>query len=273
MSEIEDAESDFRRRMSYGDYLRLPELLGAQSPLTDAHDELLFIIQHQTSELWMKLAIREISAACAMIRGDSVQPAFKLLARVARIFEQLNNAWDVLRTMTPSDYSEFRDRLGQSSGFQSWQYRAIEFLAGNRNLAMLRPHEQHPEIIAELNAILAEPSLYQEAILLLRRRGLDVGDAAPRAETAEPHVECELLTSAWAEVYRDPAHHWDLYELAEKLIDFEDYLRRWRFNHVTTVERIIGLKRGTGGTSGVAYLKRMLEIELFPELWRVRTLM
>jgi len=273
MSDVEGAEGDFRGRMSYGDYLRLPELLGAQSPLTDAHDEPLFIIQHQTSELWMKLAIREIRAARVLIRADDVQPAFKLLARVARIFEQLNNAWDVLRTMTPSDYSEFRDRLGQSSGFQSWQYRAIEFLAGNRNLAMLRPHEHHPEIVAELNAILAEPSLYQEAILLLLRRGLDVGDAALRAEAAEPHVECEALTEAWALVYRDPAHHWDLYELAEKLIDFEDYFRRWRFNHVTTVERIIGLKRGTGGTSGVAYLKRMLDIELFPELWRVRTRM
>ena len=181
MSEIEDAESDFRSRMSYGDYLRLPELLGAQSPLTDAHDELLFIIQHQTSELWMKLAIREIRAACVLLRADDVQPVFKLLARVARIFEQLNSAWDVLRTMTPSDYSEFRDRLGQSSGFQSWQYRAIEFLAGNRNLAMLRPHDHHPEIIAELTAIIAEPSLYQEAILLLSRRGLDVGEAAPQS--------------------------------------------------------------------------------------------
>ena len=179
-----------------------------------------------------------------------------------------HSAWDVLRTMTPSDYSEFRDRLGQSSGFQSWQYRAIEFLAGNRNLAMLRPHDHRPEIVADLTAILAEPSLYQEAILLLSRRGLDVGEAAQRAVAAEPHVECEALIGAWAEVYRDPAHYWDLYELAEKLIDFEDYLRRWRFNHVTTVERIIGLKRGTGGTSGVGYLKRMLEIELFPELWR-----
>src|SRR5208337_2461675 len=273
MSDIEGADGDFRARMSYGDYLRLPELLGAQAPLTDAHDELLFIIQHQTSELWMKLAIREIRAAGALIRADAVQPAFKLLARVARIFEQLNKAWDVLRTMTPSDYSEFRERLGQSSGFQSWQYRAIEFLAGNRNLAMLKPHEHRPEIVAELKSILAEPSLYQEAILLLGRRGFDVGDAAPRAEAAEPHVECEALTKAWAVVYRDPAHHWDLYELAEKLIDFEDYFRRWRFNHVTTVERVIGLKRGTGGTSGVAYLKRMLEIELFPELWRVRTRM
>ena len=207
MSEIEDAESDFHSRLSYGDYLRLSELLGAQSPLTDAHDELLFIIQHQTSELWLKLAIREIRAACTLIRADGVQPAFKLLARVARIFEQLNSAWDVLRTMTPSDYSQFRDRLGQSSGFQSWQYRAIEFLAGNRNLAMLRPHDHRPEIVADLTAILSEPSLYQEAILLLSRRGLDVGEAAQRAAAAEPHVECEALISAWAEVYRDPAHY------------------------------------------------------------------
>ena len=273
MSDVEGAEGDFHARMSYGDYLRLPELLGAQSPLTGAHDEVLFIIQHQTSELWMKLAIREIRAASALIRADDVQPAFKLLARVARIFEQLNSAWDVLRTMTPSDYSEFRDRLGQSSGFQSWQYRAIEFLAGNRNPAMLAPHAHRPEIVAELDAILAEPSLYQEAVLLLMRRGFEVGDAAARAKVAAPHVECEALTAAWEAVYRDPAHHWDLYELAEKLIDFEDYFRRWRFNHVTTVERVIGLKRGTGGTSGVAYLRQRLEVELFPELWRVRTRM
>src|SRR5580698_7095306 len=182
MSEIEDAESDFHSRMSYGDYLRLSELLGAQSPLTDAHDELLFIIQHQTSELWMKLAIREIRAACTLIRADGVQPAFKLLARVARIFEQLNSAWDVLRTMTPSDYSEFRDSLGQSSGFQSWQYRAIEFLAGNRNVAMLKPHEHDPEITAELKSILARPSLYQEALALLGRSGFDVAAAVDPAD-------------------------------------------------------------------------------------------
>ena len=248
-------------------------MLGAQTPLTDAHDELLFIIQHQTSELWMKLAIREIRAACALIRADDVQPAFKLLARVARIFEQLNNAWDVLRTMTPSDYSEFRDRLGQSSGFQSWQYRAIEFLAGNRNLAMLKPHAHRPEVVAELEAILAEPSLYQEAILLLRRRGLEVGEAAGGADGGGAARRMRDVAGGVGDGLSRPRPHWDLYELAEKLIDFEDYFRRWRFNHVTTVERIIGLKRGTGGTSGVAYLKRMLEIELFPELWRVRTRM
>ena len=176
--------------------------------------------------------------------------------------------------MTPSDYSEFRDRLGQSSGFQSWQYRAIEFLAGNRNLAMLKPHAHHPEIVAELHSVprRAEPLSGGDFAF---RAGEASTWARPRRrlQAAEPHVECEVLTSAWAEVYRDPAHHWDLYELPQKLIDFEDYLRRWRFNHVTTVERIIGLKRGTGGTSGVGYLKRMLEIELFPELWWVRTRM
>ena len=268
-----EAHVDFSQAMSYGDYLRLDQLLDCQRPLSGQHDEMLFIIIHQATELWMKLVLHELREATRQIRGDQLAGAFKGLARVSRIQAQLIQSWDVLSTLTPADYSRFRGALGQSSGFQSWQYRAIEFLAGNRNLAMLAPHSHRPEIVADLTAILAAPSLYQEAILLLSRRGLDVGEAAIRAEAAEAHVECETLTSAWAEVYRDPAHHWDLYELAEKLIDFEDYLRRWRFNHVTTVERIIGLKRGTGGTSGVAYLKRMLEIELFPELWRVRTRM
>ncbi len=267
----EGAELNFRGRMSYGDYLRLDKVLSAQAPLSDAPDEMLFIIQHQTSELWMKLAIKEIRAACEAIHHDDLQPAFKMLARVSRIFEQLNGAWDVLRTMTPSDYSQFRDRLGQSSGFQSWQYRAIEFLAGNRNVAMLKPHEHYPAIIAELEAILARPSLYQEAILLLRRSGFEVGVAGELSDLRTPHVESAEVRAAWASVYRDPASHWALYELAEKLIDFEDYFRRWRFNHVTTVERVIGLKRGTGGTSGVSYLKRMLEVVLFPELWNLRT--
>ena len=271
MSEIEGAEGDFRKKMSYGDYLRLPELLAAQSPLTSAHDEFLFIIQHQTSELWMKLVIREMRAACEAIRGDDLRPAFKMLSRVSRIFEQLNNAWDVLRTMTPSEYSTFRESLGQSSGFQSWQYRAIEFIAGNRNVTMLKPHAHHPEIIAELEAILARPSLYQEALLLLKRQGFALGDAADIQDTRLTHRESDAVVAAWRVVYLDPANHWALYELAEKLIDLEDYFRRWRFNHVTTVERVIGLKRGTGGTSGTAYLKRMLETVLFPELWKVRT--
>ena len=271
MTDLEGARLDFRGEMSYSDYLKLDALLNAQAPLSDAHDEMLFIIQHQTSELWMKLVIREMRAACEAIRRDDLQPAFKMLSRVSRIFEQLNNAWDVLRTMTPSEYSQFRESLGQSSGFQSYQYRAIEFLAGNRNVTMLKPHAHHPEIIAELEAILARPSLYQEALLLLKRQGFELGAAADIQDTRLTHTESDAVVAAWRTVYLDPAHYWPLYELAEKLIDLEDYFRRWRFNHVTTVERVIGLKRGTGGTSGTAYLKRMLETVLFPELWKVRT--
>ena len=261
----------FKDRMSYSDYLHLEKVLDAQEPLSTAHDEMLFIIQHQTSELWMKLALHEIGSAIRSIRADRLQPSFKMLTRVSRIFEQLNSAWDVLRTMTPSEYTEFRNSLGQSSGFQSWQYRAIEFMAGNRNLAMLRPHEHDPVLTARLEAILAEPSLYDEAILLLGRNGFDIGADALRTDWRETRSESEDVLLAWQAVYRDPQRYWMLYELAEKLVDFEDYFRRWRFNHVTTVERIIGMKRGTGGTSGASYLKKMLEVELFPELWKVRT--
>jgi tryptophan 2,3-dioxygenase len=261
----------FAGRMSYGDYLHLERVLDAQEPLSKAHDELLFIIQHQTSELWMKLAIHEIRAAMLAIHEDRLEPAFKMLSRVARIFEQLTGAWDVLRTMTPSDYTEFRNSLGQSSGFQSWQYRAIEFLAGNRNAAMLKPHEHRPEISSKLEAILSAPSLYDEALLLLARNSFDIGDETQRSDWRETRAENPRVLDAWKVVYREPAKHWMLYELAEKLVDFEDYFRRWRFNHVTTVERIIGLKRGTGGTAGVSYLRRMLDVVLFPELWKVRT--
>lgn len=267
----EGAQMSFKDRMSYSDYLGLEKVLNAQVPLSSAHDEMLFIIQHQTSELWMKLALHEIRAAIGSIRADRPEPSFKMLTRVARIFEQLNNAWDVLRTMTPSEYTEFRDALGQSSGFQSWQYRAIEFLAGNRNLAMLSPHKHRPDLTEKLEAILAQPSLYDEAILLLGRNGFDVGADAMRTDWRETRVESEEVLAAWHTVYSDPQRYWTLYELAEKLVDFEDYFRRWRFNHVTTVERIIGLKRGTGGTGGVSYLRKMLEVVLFPELWNVRT--
>jgi tryptophan 2,3-dioxygenase len=267
----EGAQMSFDGRMSYSDYLHLERVLNAQEPLSDAHDELLFIIQHQTSELWMKLAIHEIRSAIKAIHRDQLQPAFKMLSRVARIFEQLNNAWDVLRTMTPSEYTEFRDQLGQSSGFQSYQYRAIEFLAGNRNLAMLGPHAHRSDVVAKLEEILAEPGLYDEALLLLARNGFDIGDDAHRTDWRGGRTENDQVLAAWKTIYASPETHWLLYELAEKLVDFEDYFRRWRFNHVTTVERIIGLKRGTGGTSGVSYLRKMLEVELFPELWKVRT--
>ncbi len=267
----EGAEMSFDGRMSYSDYLSLDAILTAQHPRSDAHDEMLFIIQHQTSELWMRLAIHELDAARAALAEGRLRPAFKMLARVARIFEQLNNAWDVLRTMTPSEYTEFRPSLGQSSGFQSWQYRLIEFIVGNRNAAMLKPHEHRPEILAKLTAELAQPSLYDLALRALDSAGLAVPKAVLSRDLSEPYGADPDVMAAWIKVYKDPATHWELYELAEKLMDFEDYFRRWRFNHVTTVERVIGFKRGTGGTSGTAYLRRMLDVEIFPELWHLRT--
>ncbi len=265
------AAMDLGGAMSYGDYLRLDRILDAQSLLSDAHDEMLFVIQHQTSELWMRLALHEIGAARARIAAGDLAPAMKMLARVARIFEQLNNAWDVLRTMTPSDYTRFRDALGQSSGFQSWQYRLIEFALGNRDAAMLRLHAPNPRATALLQAELRVPSLYDEAIRFAHRSGVPMPEDVLSRDVAEPHRLHEGVLAAWTAVYRAPEAHWRLYELAEKLVDLEDYFRRWRFNHVTTVERVIGFKRGTGGSGGVSYLKRMLAVELFPELWRLRT--
>lgn len=256
---------------SYGGYLWLDSLLSAQHPTTDAHDELLFIIQHQTSELWMKLAIHEIRAARDAISADELQPAFKMLTRVARIFEQLNAAWDVLRTMTPSEYTRFREGLGRSSGFQSYQYREIEFLVGHRQQSHLAVHADNASVHQRLSAIMTEPSLYDEALRLVSRSGLPLPSEVIERDLSGPHKPHPAVIDAWQQIYRAPETHWPLYELAEKLVDLEDYFRRWRFNHVTTVERIIGLKRGTGGTEGVAYLKRMLATELFPELWRVRT--
>ncbi|MEE2863813.1 MAG: tryptophan 2,3-dioxygenase [Pseudomonadota bacterium] len=269
--ETEGAEMRFADKMSYGDYLGLTQILNAQAPLSDASDELLFIIQHQTSELWMKLMLHELNAARDAIADDHMPQAMKLLARVSRIMEQLNSAWDVLRTMTPSDYTQFRDALGMSSGFQSLQYRLIEYALGNRNTAMIRPHEHNAQSVALLNAELARPSLYQVVLAFARRQGLDVPDDAIAVPASAPHLEVPQIMTLWQKVYRDPSAHWALYEVGEKLVDLEDYFRRWRFNHVTTVERVIGFKRGTGGTGGVSYLKRMLEVELFPELWHVRT--
>ncbi|WP_322866271.1 tryptophan 2,3-dioxygenase [Aquicoccus sp. G2-2] len=267
----EGAQMQFDGRMSYTDYLHLDPIITAQHPLSDAHDEMLFIIQHQTTELWMRLALHELSAARTALQQDRFRPAFKMLARLARIFEQLNSAWDVLRTMTPSEYTSFRDALGQSSGLQSWQYRRIEFLLGNRNTAMLRPHAHRPDLLAELEADLAQPSLYDAALAALARAGLDVPKSVLERDTSAPYTANAGVMAAWAVIYRAPETHWELYELAEKLVDLEDYFRRWRFNHLTTVERIIGLKRGTGGTGGTSYLRRMLDVVLFPELWEVRT--
>jgi len=262
---------DQAKEITYSSYLQLDKILQAQQPLSSAHDETLFIIQHQTSELWMKLAIHELSATCRLIAADDLQPAFKTLSRVSRILEQLNSAWDVLRTMTPSEYTEFRGLLGQSSGFQSWQYRAIEFLVGNKSAAMSHIHANDAATAARLEAIRGAPSIYDLTIRLLHRRGLDIESRVLDRDVSEPHVVSDSVLSAWLLVYREPGRFWELYELAEKLVDFEDYFRRWRFNHVTTVERIIGFKRGTGGTSGVSYLRKMLDVVLFPELWQVRT--
>jgi tryptophan 2,3-dioxygenase len=260
-----------RESMSYADYLRLDQLLNAQHPISSAHDELLFIIQHQTSELWMKLAIHELSVTCRLIAADNLQPAFKTLSRVSRILEQLNSAWDVLRTMTPSEYTEFRESLGRSSGFQSYQYRLIEFLAGNKNAAMMRSHTGDAPVLERLEAARRAPSIYDVTIRVLDRRGLAIDRDVLERDVSAPYAANDSVRIAWLSIYRDPTRFWELYELGEKLVDFEDYFRRWRFNHVTTVERVIGFKRGTGGTSGVSYLRSMLDVVLFPELWQVRT--
>lgn len=263
------AKTSFAGTMSYGDYLSLDPILNAQHPRSEAHDEMLFIVQHQTSELWMRLALHELAAARTALGEGRFPPVFKMLTRVARIFEQLNSAWDVLRTMTPSEYTEFRTQLGASSGFQSHQYRLIEFVLGNRNRAMLKVHEHRPELHAMLEGELSVKSLYHVAIDRLAH-GLGQSFAPEIYRFDQPHQADAAVMAAWAKVYERPRDFWTLYELAEKLVDLEDYFRRWRFNHVTTVERIIGFKRGTGGTSGVSYLRRMLEVELFPELWNVR---
>lgn len=267
------AEMKFSDKMSYGDYLGLSKILTAQKALSDAPDELLFIIQHQTSELWMKLMLHELYAARDAIDNDRLPEAMKLLARVSRIMEQLNSAWDVLRTMTPSDYTRFRDALGQSSGFQSLQYRLIEYVLGNRNIAMARPHEHDPDGTALLESELEKPTLYQAVLKFACRQGFTLPEDSISVPASSPHAAIDAVEDLWQAVYRDPSRYWALYEVGEKLVDLEDYFRRWRFNHVTTVERVIGFKRGTGGTGGVSYLKRMLEVELFPELWHVRTVL
>jgi tryptophan 2,3-dioxygenase len=267
----EAAKLDFGREMSYGDYLHLDEILGAQHLRSGAHDEMLFIVQHQVNELWMKLLLHELRAAIGAVAGDELQRAFKMLARVSRIMEQMVHAWDVLATMTPPEYSTIRPSLASSSGFQSWQYREIEFLLGNKNAAMLKPHEHRPDLLAEVQAAHAAPSLYDESLRLLARRGLPVPASHVERDWSGPYVQSEDVERAWLVVYRDPDAYWDLYQLGEELTDLEDMFRLWRFRHVTTVERVIGFKRGTGGTGGVSYLRKMLDVVLFPEIWKLRT--
>jgi tryptophan 2,3-dioxygenase len=267
----EGAQLDFSNDMSYGDYLQLDAILNAQRPLSPNHNEMLFIVQHQTSELWMKLLLHELGAAMQCVARDELGSAFKMLARVGKIMEQLVHAWDVLATMTPPEYSAIRPYLSNSSGFQSWQYRCIEFKLGNKNAAMLKPHAHRPEILARVEAAWRAPSLYDESLRLLARRGIAVPPAHLERDWTQAHESSDAVVQAWLTVYRDPEAHWDLYQLGEELTDLEDAFRLWRFRHVTTVERVIGFKRGTGGTSGVGYLRKMLDVVLFPEIWKLRT--
>ncbi len=265
------ARTGFDEQMSYTDYLALDDVLNAQHMRSDDPNEMLFIIQHQTSELWMKLMLHELGQAVACLRADALAPAFKALARVSRIMEQLIQAWSVLATMTPSEYTRIRSKLGQSSGFQSWQYRLIEFMLGNRNRDMLKPHAHRPDFVARLTAALEVPSLYDEAIRIVAARGFAIDAEVLERDLSMPWKANRSVEQAWVAVYRDPDTHFDLYELAEELVDLEDAFLHWRFRHMQTVSRIIGGKTGTGGTAGVPYLRRMLDTELFPELWQART--
>lgn len=267
----EGAQLDFSKDMSYSDYLHLDEILNAQHPLSPSHNEMLFIVQHQTTELWMKLLLHELTAAVKCVASDELGSAFKMLARVSKIMEQLVHAWDVLATMTPPEYSAIRPYLSNSSGFQSAQYRCIEFMLGNKNAAMLKPHAHRPDLLARVEAAWRAPSLYDESLRLLARRGLPVPASHLERDWTQPYVSSDAVEQAWLVAYRDPEAHWDLYQLGEELTDLEDAFRLWRFRHVTTVERVIGFKRGTGGTSGVGYLRKMLDVVLFPEIWKLRT--
>ena len=257
--------------MSYGDYLALGQVLSAQHPRSPSHDEMLFIVQHQTSELWIKLMLHELHAVRKQLHSGDLPPAFKMLARVARIMDQLVHAWDVLATMTPPEYTAIRPFLGNSSGFQSHQYRELEFLLGNKNAALIKVHEKSPDVYAGLDTVLRTPSIYDEAILLMARHGLPIDAARLEADWCLPTTQNESVKAAWLTVYQNTDQYWDLYELAEKLVDLEASFRFWRFRHVQTVERIIGFKTGTGGTAGVSYLKKMLDVVLFPELYALRT--
>ena len=257
--------------MTYARYLALDELLAAQRPLSERHDELLFIVIHQAKELWLKEIIHEVELAKGLVARGDLEPAYKALARVSRIQTILTLSWDVLATMTPADYLSFREELGTSSGFQSHQFRTLEYLLGLKDDSFLRFHGERPEALAQLKAALAAPSLYDEAIRRLPAHGLPVPDEVLRRDVSQPYQPSKAVEDAWLEVYRDTKRYWELYQLAEKLVDLDDALLTWRHKHVRTVERIIGGRPGTGGTEGVSYLQRTLSRRCFPELWTVRT--
>lgn len=266
-----DIHTDFKDDMSYGDYLQLSHILSAQKPLSDQHDEMLFIIIHQSSELWLKLAGHELSAAIDNLNNGDFGHAFKVISRVKQIFNQLTQSWNILSTLTPVDYLKFRDALGHSSGFQSYGYRKLEFLLGNKNQGLLKVHESDAEVHAELSAILNAPSLYDVTLSILSKQGLLIDESHLQRDKSQPYEKNDSVLNAWLEVYKDADKYFELYELAEKLVDIEDSFQQWRFKHMYTVQRIIGHKTGTGGSSGVAFLKKALDISFFPELFELRT--
>jgi tryptophan 2,3-dioxygenase len=264
---------DLTQSLSYSQYLNLDRLLGAQRPLSYHHDEMLFIVIHQVSELWMKLCLHELNAVVACVRRDDLGPTFKMLARVSTIQQQLLQTWDVLATITPYDYSAFRNTLGRSSGFQSPQYRVLEFLIGNKNADLIEVFRSDPPTYELLERALRAPSLYDEVLRLLSRRGLAIPPQAVDRDFAQPYQASKQVAAAWLSVYHNSVKDWDLYELAERLVDLDYKFQLWRFTHMKTVERIIGGKRGTGGTGGVSYLTKALELKFFPELWTIRASM
>jgi tryptophan 2,3-dioxygenase len=267
----EDIHWDFKDAMSYGGYLSLDRILTSQKQLTDEHDEMLFIVIHQVAELWMKLCIHEAEGAIARLQKDELGPALKMFTRVSRVQEQLIKAWDVLSTMTPTDYLAFRDELGQSSGFQSFQYRTLEFTLGNKNAALSRVHKDNPPAHKMVMTALEAPSLWDEALKFLARKGYAIPQDCLDRDWTKPYEANDEVEAVWREIYRDSETHWEAYELGEKLVDLEHKFQQWRFNHMKTVERIIGFRRGTGGTNGVAYLVKALDLRFFPEIWTVRT--
>jgi len=269
----EEIHWDLTNSLSYSQYLGLEKLLDAQRPLSYEHDEMLFIVIHQVSELWMKLCLHELNTVVDCVRRDDLGPTFKMLARVSTIQQQLLQAWDVLATITPYDYSAFRNTLGRSSGFQSAQYRLLEFLIGNKNADLIEVFRADPPTYELLERALRAPSLYDEVLRLLSRRGLDVPPQAIDRDFSQPYQASKQVAAAWLSVYHNSVKDWDLYELAERLVDLDYKFQLWRFTHVKTVERIIGYKRGSGGTSGVAYLTKALDLKFFPELWTIRTSM
>ncbi|WDE03389.1 tryptophan 2,3-dioxygenase [Thalassomonas viridans] len=263
--------TDFKDDMSYGDYLNLEQILSAQTPFTGEHDEMLFIIIHQASELWLKLAGHELTAAISNLKEADYSHAFKVISRVKHILNQLTQSWNVLSTLTPVDYLKFRDALGHASGFQSYGYRKMEFLLGNKNASFLQVHKNNPQVHQELTDILHQPSLYDEVLILMSRSGMDIDPAVTERDFSQPYSRHDSVLNAWLKVYQHADQYFDLYELAEKLMDIEDAFQQWRFKHMYTVQRIIGHKMGTGGSSGVGFLKKALDISFFPELFELRT--